>query len=208
MGTRPFGHFSVTKGSTELEKGKYDEALKSRLYINQNLRQIQNPIRYLRSCVKKINSGVFDNGQKNKVTRGDVFDFLKGLKADVIYFDPPYADTTSYEEFYNILDNILSGKKEKPEVSVFTKEGATQFLDSMFGASKHIKDWVISMGQSSEKDGIKPEELLAIVRKYKPHAQVRTLDHRWTLSNTSKHNKKENVEFMIYTYQDDGKTKH
>lgn len=102
---------------------------------------------------------------------------------------------------YNVLDEILHGKKIKPSVSVFTKKDAIDFQDKLFAASTHIKHWVISMGQTNSKTGISPDELLKIVQKYKKHAKMRVLKHKWMINNMVKKKQSENVEYIIYTYE-------
>lgn len=202
MSTKPFGHMTMGAKSIEsLDKGQYEDGLKKRSYSKSNLRQVHNPIGTLREIKDKINYAVCDNGQENKAFCSDIFNFIENIQADVIYFDPPYADTVSYEESYNILDNILKGKKEKPAVSVFTKADAMVFLDKLFSKSTHIKDWVISMGQPDANKGIKPEELLKLVRKYKPTASYRVVDHTWAVGNSDKKGRKDAVEYIIFTYQ-------
>ena len=172
ISTRPFGHFSTLKYSQLIDQGKIEEALSDRMYVNNNLRQIYHPYHQLKKIAKDINYGVMANGQENKVTQGDVFDFIKNIKADILYMDPPYADTASYEESYNVLDNILDQKVEKPIVSNFTKKDTLDFIDKMLSESTHIPYWVISMGQTNPEKGIKPEELLEVVKKYKTEAKV------------------------------------
>lgn len=197
---RPFSRFSTMKSTQQLENREFEEAFKNATYKNTHMRQIKDPIGSLRSIAKKVNAGVFNNGEKNEMTKSDVFKFVKGLKADIAYFDPPYAETSSYEETYVALDNILAGEMRKPDISEFSKHDALEFIDKLLAACKHIPDWIISMGQTDPEKGIKPEELLSLAQKYKPHAQVRLLDHVWT-SKTGKVDKsKECTEYIIYTH--------
>lgn len=199
VGVRPFGHFSATAGTLALEKGEYEKAFKNKTVASELTRQITNPYHYLQGVAKKINTGVFDNGNPNKVYHGDVFDFVKQIKADVIYFDPPYADTSSYEEMYCVIDCILTGVMKKPDVSDFTKKDALAFQDKLYAQSWHIKHWVISMGQTSTASGISLEELLAVVRKYRPKAEGNLLKHAWTINNGVNGKKQaENVEYLIF----------
>jgi len=201
MSTKPFGHMTMGAKSVEsLDQGQYEDGLKKRSYSKNNLRQVHNPAVFLRELADRINYAVCDNGNQNKVHHSDVFEFVKNIKADIIYFDPPYADTVSYEESYVILDNILKGRKDKPEVSVFTKKDALEFIDKLCKASTHIKHWIISMGQPDPSRGISPDELLKVVRKYKPKAEYRILDHKWSVDNAGSKKKKDVVEYMIFTY--------
>ncbi|MGF2075303.1 DNA adenine methylase, partial [Enterococcus casseliflavus] len=85
--------------------------LRSKAHAPKNLRMIQNPLLTLEKLKDEINHGVFDNHQDNEVHQKDVFDFLKKVSGDVVYFDPPYPGSSSYEVEYGILDDILAGKK-------------------------------------------------------------------------------------------------
>jgi len=201
MSTKPFGHMTMGAKSVEsLDAGRFEEGLKKRSYSKNNLRQVTHPSSFLKILAERINYAICDNGQENEVYNMDIFAFIGSIEADILYMDPPYADTASYEESYCILDNILKGRKDKPDVSVFTKKDALDFIDKMLSKSKHIKHWIISMGQPDPTRGILPDELLKIVRKYKPKAEYRKLQHTWTINNAPSAKKKDMVEYIIYTY--------
>lgn len=199
IGTRPFGHFSAVGNVRKLEVHDYDLPLRSKVYAKNSLRQIGEPLGPLRVYAERINRGVFDNGQENRVYHNDVFDFVKKVKADVVYFDPPYADSTSYEESYRVLDSILLQKIEKPKVSAFTKKDALLFQDRLYHSAQHIKHWVISMGQTNSDRGISVEELTAIVRKYRPRAKFKVLEHQWAINNYVRREQEKNTEYLIFT---------
>lgn len=54
---------------------------------------------------RRVNEGVFPG--RGKVVKRDVFDFLPEIQGDILYLDPPYPGTSSYEETYRILDLLL-----------------------------------------------------------------------------------------------------
>ena len=61
----------------------------------------------LRKNLQRINALVFDNGKENKAHRHDINDLLPKAKADLAYFDPPYAtefSTTNYERAYHFVE--------------------------------------------------------------------------------------------------------
>lgn len=65
----------------------------------------------LRKNVARINALVFDNGKECKASRKDINDFLPEAKADLAYFDPPYAtefSTTNYEKSYHFVEGLMT----------------------------------------------------------------------------------------------------
>lgn len=200
LSTRPFGHFSGAVRHVErIEKGDKEMALSERNYAKQNYKLMHHPMETLQSCASQINKGVFDNGQDNEVHQKDVFDFIKSVKGDCVYFDAPYSESTSYEECYAVLDNVLAQETLEVNPSVFSKKDALDFHDKLYGSAKHIKHWVISMGCISEKKGITGEELLKVVQKHRPTAKLMMLEHKWTVNNrASVQQKMANQEYIIY----------
>ena len=57
-----------------------------------------------------------------------------------------------------------------------------------------------TMGQTNSGKGITLEELLTIVRKYRPHAEAKQLVHRWSVNGKSRAKSQENKEYIIYTH--------
>lgn len=159
---------------------------------------IQNPMMTLEKLKDEINHGIFDNHQDNEIHQKDVFDFLKDIKGDVVYFDPPYPGSSAYEVEYGILDNILANKKLDNKPSDFSNKDADEFLEKMFESAKHIPQWIISLGQNKEDVGVKPEKLLAMVQKHRK-AEVQMLDHKWSVANAGGRNQSNNIEYMIVT---------
>ena len=68
----------------------------------------------------------------------------------------------------------------------------------MFECARHIPQWVISLGQTNPDTGIKPDELLKVVRKYRK-AEVEMLDHKWSVSNAGGRPQSDNIEYIVYT---------
>lgn len=196
--TRQFGKFTHIKDTVDLEEGKYDWPLRSKAHARKSLRMIQHPLETLLDLRNVINRGIFDNHQNNQIYKLDIFDFLKQVKGDVVYFDPPYPGSSAYEDEYYTLDCILAEKKIKKEVSVFSKADAKVFLEKMFECSKHIPQWIVSLGQKDPETGIKPSELLKMMRKHR-RADVEMLKHNWVISNAAGRPQGDNIEYIAYT---------
>ena len=65
----------------------------------------------LRKNLQRINALVFDNDKENKAYRHDINDLLPKAKADLAYFDPPYAtefSTTNYERAYHFVEGLMT----------------------------------------------------------------------------------------------------
>ena len=65
----------------------------------------------LRKNLQRINALVFDNDKENKAYRQDINDLLPKAKADLAYFDPPYAtefSTTNYERAYHFVEGLMT----------------------------------------------------------------------------------------------------
>jgi site-specific DNA-adenine methylase len=159
---------------------------------------IQHPLLTLKDIRKSINKGIFDNSQENEIHNEDVFDFLKHIKGDVIYFDPPYPESSAYEDEYYILDCILAGKKIEKDKSVFSKADAKVFIEKMLECSKHIPQWIISLGQTKADVGIKPDEMLEMVKKHRK-AELQILDHKWSVANAGGRPQNDNIEYIVTT---------
>ncbi len=199
LACRQFGQFSNTRVTKDLEARKFDRPLRSRLYASRNIRMIQNPMMILKKLKDDVNHGVFDNHQNNEIHQKDVLDFLKDIQGDVVYFDPPYLGSNPYEVEYEVLEDVLAGKKLANEPSAFNREDmADQFLEKMFAAATHIPQWIVSLGQNKKDVGISPERLLEMVQKHRK-AEVQMLEHKWIMNNAVGRDQKDNIEYLIVT---------
>ena len=67
--------------------------------------------------VNEVNGGVFPG--TGEAFHEDALTFLGRVSGDIVYIDPPYAATTSYQREYAVLDELL-GDEVRP-VSRFTR---------------------------------------------------------------------------------------
>lgn len=175
MAIRPFAMFS--NGSTKkINRGIIDQ--KVLIKGTQNILTVSKHDLLFR-MMDLVNGGVFNNGHENEIYKLDVFEFLqqittkysKLLKNATIYFDPPYYGAESYESQYNVLDNILRGKVEKPIKSVFNQRDWEKFIKKMLEVSQPIKKWIFSFGgptvQGEELQGLIQEFRKAKLHKFK-----------------------------------------
>jgi hypothetical protein len=153
-----------------------------------------HPREILLGLMKDINRGIFDNGKDNMACRQDVFEFLKDLDGgDILYLDPPYAGTTSYESALRPLDSILEGKIIKGEPSVFSRKDALIWLERLFDSSQRFPIWAISYGNAR----ISLDELKLLVGRFKHEILAEEYKYAHLKSLSSQESSDENREFLI-----------
>jgi adenine-specific DNA methylase len=118
--------------------------------------------------VKTINDGVFASSTQVYGSQMDVFEFIPSIQGDVLYLDPPYPNTLSYEKLNVILDQILLGKTlpQQNPVSPFTQD--SDALYELLLKARHIPIWLISLNNKV----FSLEELKALVQRADPYRTV------------------------------------
>ena len=172
-----FGHFSSTTmhGKRRFTKNKFIELYTSNL--------------------QRISDLVFDNGQDNKALSGDILEIAPNVKADLAYFDPPYAthfSTTNYETAYHFVEGLMTmwkGKEIKEDSKTksyqvssktVTEKTANEFFENYLNASKHIKYWIISyrdLAYPSER------EIKKIIDGVNKDSRMKSRDHHYSISS-------------------------
>jgi adenine-specific DNA methylase len=212
MNQRQFGGFGHNGDQKMITAGKEMELLEmaSSSRGNKVKNILSHPLPQLLKIKDQINDAICANAERNEFFQMDCFEFLEMLKrenrkVDVAYFDSPYKDSLVYSSHYKVLDSILEGKLNVGiEDRAFNKSDALESFEKLIVASEWISKLVFSMGYNPKsKSGIKGEELLAVVQKFRP-AKLYYLDHIWAINNiTCKDGKakgqEENVEYLIVT---------
>ncbi|MCK4414940.1 MAG: DNA adenine methylase, partial [Candidatus Eisenbacteria sp.] len=93
---------------------------------------------------QRINGGVFAGTAR--VLKTDILSVLSDIPASIVYLDPPYPGTSSYEREYKVIDEILEGRSLP--VSPFSKTGGAALLDRVFEKARHIPVWALSLGNA------------------------------------------------------------
>jgi 16S rRNA G966 N2-methylase RsmD len=94
---------------------------------------------------ERINHGVFQG--RGEVLQGDTLELLPEIKADILYADPPYAATRSYEAAYKVIDQILGDETRR--TSPFTAQSGAGMIDTLLDRAKHIPLVVLSFGNET-----------------------------------------------------------
>ena len=174
-----FGHFSSTTpyGKREDTPAEFKE------------RFAQN--------VTRINALVFDNGAPCRARRKDVNDFLPDAKADLVYFDPPYAtefSTTNYEKAYHFVEGLMTywrglklveGSKTRyyeTDHKTITAATAKAFFEGFLGHARHIPHWLISYRDHAYPN---EREMRALIAAHGFAPAMRSHDHHYSI--TSRH---------------------
>ena len=147
--------------------------------------------------VSRINGLVFDNGAACKASRKDVNDFLKSAKADLGYFDPPYAtefSTTNYEKAYHFVEclmtyweglKLVEGSKTRhyeTDHKSLTASTAKEFFETLLGNARHIPHWLISYRDHAYPN---QREMRALIEAHGFSPSMRSQDHHYAI--TSRH---------------------
>ena len=119
------------------------------------------------------------------------------MKADLAYFDPPYAtefSTKNYEKFYHFVEGLMTywdgltikadSKVKCYEIShvTVTRRNASDFIKEFLGKAAHIPHWLISY-----RDHACPNEqqMKKIIGGLGRQSRMETKDHKY--SKTFKH---------------------
>ena len=162
----------------------------------------------LRKNLQRINALVFDNGKENKAHRHDINDLLPKAKADLAYFDPPYAtefSTTNYERAYHFVEGLMTywdGLEIKADTKVkyyetdhktVTKGNASEFFQTFLGNAKHIRHWLISYRDHAYPN---EQEMKKIIGSFGKQSQMKSKDHHYAI--TSRHGDASNAKERLF----------
>lgn len=211
MSQRQFGQFGHNEDQRLIAEGRVTELLEdaSESRAKKVEKMIAHPLPVLLEIKEQINQAICRSPHQNEFHQLDCFAFLKKMQAenrkiDCAYYDSPYDTCQSrYSQIYSVVDGVFERKTGIDlDDGAFNGKDALKNFEKLFALSEFIPKWVISMGCSSDK-GIKGEELLAVVQKFRP-ARLEYLDHLWTVNNITKtkncekgRRQEDNVEYLI-----------
>jgi site-specific DNA-adenine methylase len=105
-----------------------------------------HPLPAVRALAKDINRAIARGVHACQAMKGDALETIRaGEGAEVLYLDPPYGGTLSYEEEYRILDEILG---ERHEASAFSNRDGLSHFASLLEHCAAYPLWVISYGNA------------------------------------------------------------
>jgi len=190
------GQITNRAWSTNMTLGQYDNISQGQLksgYAKTFLQPI--PVR-MRRVQQHINGGIFQGHAR--VFNEDSIAWLPQQWADLVYLDPPYLGSSSYESNYYLLDCILARRylpRQAP--SPFNRrETAWLSLTGMFEAVNHIPLWVFSFADNPEM-GFTKEQLCGLIHDLGRETHVASIKHRWSLATESDHYEAGAKELLI-----------
>jgi len=149
-----------------------------------------HPLPALRSLARYINRAVARGAQPCQAMKGEALDTIRaGEGAEVLYLDPPYSGTLSYEEEYRVLDEILG---ERHEPSAFSERDGLNHFASVLEQCGAYPLWVISYGNAvADLDAVR-----ARVERFRPTRAVEiAYSHMNAVATQAK--REANREFII-----------
>ena len=190
----PFNQFSAS-GSywVPLAEGDFDQ-IRQPYHVHLKTAFLP-PATLLRRVAKTISRGIFGNGQHNQAHQMDAFDFLdQHQDIDILYLDPPYAGTLSYEKEFARLDQILALDLDAAlPVSAFSQKGALHQVGRLFEGTTHVPLTILSYGNAEAS----LEELVALVRKHRSHVEAHEIHYPHMQNRASKQKTAQNREFLL-----------
>jgi len=200
-----FVAFSTSLGSSNrpfaeaLDGLRAWDSLNPKRFTDGSLKRLCEPAwSRLEEKRRLVNGGVL-GGSPVQIFQEDALLLLPKLHGDVLYLDPPYAGTVSYERSNQVLDALLTGElpSVNPPISAFSK--TTEMLGTLLAAANHIPIWLLSYGNRQ----LSLEALKDLVSEYAGDRIVEGFAKRYQhFSHVSKNDN--NQEFLVLAYPKGG----
>jgi len=167
--------------------GDFDPVTGARLahYLRRGRRLLQPST--LLTIADQVNLGIFPGTAD--VSQMDVFDFLPSARADIVYLDPPYGGTQSYEMALMLVDEFIGAGP--PPASRFSSRRPP--LDELLETCSHIPVLVLSLGNSI----LDEEGARALVARHRRVHRLLCLPYRHYGAVASPAKNAGNREFLI-----------
>jgi hypothetical protein len=179
----------VRKGTIHrMSTGEYELITESAVYHYVDGLRLTTPAK-MWELAQQINAGVFEG--RAAVMKRSILEALPEIRADVVYFDPPYPGVMSYEREYKVIDEILEGASRP--TSPFTAKTGASLLDGLFERAVHIPVWVLSLGNAV----VTIEELEAKMTRLGRKTKAIALRYQHLPAVATEEKKRENREFLV-----------
>jgi adenine-specific DNA-methyltransferase len=146
-----------------------------------------------------LNAGVFQ-GEATVIQRS-ILEVLPEIRADVAYFDPPYAGVMSYEKEYRIIDQLLEGSARP--TSPFTARDGAALIDTLLERAGHIPVWLLSFG--NEVTAL--EELEAKMARLGRRTKAIAIKYQHLPAVATEEKKRDNREFLVVGWDEVGEAR-
>jgi adenine-specific DNA methylase len=149
-----------------------------------------HPLLAVRALANNINRAIARGSQPCQTMKGDALETIRaGEGAEVLYLDPPYSGTLSYEEEYRVLDEILG---ERHEPSAFSERNGLNHFASLLEQCAAYPLWMISYGNAvADLDAVR-----GTIERFRPTRAVEiAYSHMNAVATQAK--REANREFII-----------
>jgi 16S rRNA G966 N2-methylase RsmD len=167
--------------------GDFDHVSHARLghYLG-NARRIAEPETLLR-IAKSINDAIVPGAAE--IFGLDVFEFLRCIDADVVYLDPPYGGTQSYEKAFSLVDEFIGAPPLPP--SAFSSRRPP--LDDLLAACAHIPALIFSINNTLfDEDGVR-----TLVSRHRRVERLVSVPYAHYRSVATAEKNRESREFLV-----------
>ncbi len=191
---RPYSKFSSPNAfNRPMEAGLFDQIKET--YVKHIKDNLKSPLEILRSEVESINAGIFHNGVGHTIHNLDAFEVVGGEYGQVLYLDPPYANTLSYESEYRILDTILG---DSIPVSKFSNDDGVDMLEALLSQAKEYPLWVISFGNAGGKNDF--NEFVQMIKKFRS-CENWEFSYQHCAAMASEQHKQQSREWLVIAWK-------
>jgi hypothetical protein len=169
-------------------EGAWESITESCLYHYVDAFRLTTPNKVW-GIAQQLNAGVF-HGEATVIQRS-VLEVLPEIRAEVAYFDPPYAGVMSYEKEYRVVDQLLEGTTRA--TSPFTAKDGAGMIDTLLERAGHIPVWLLSFG--NEVTAL--EELEAKMARLGRRTKAVAIKYQHLPAVSTEEKKRENREFLV-----------
>ncbi len=193
LALRAHSNFGAKRLMAQIAAGDWEEMAPH--YAIHAVRRgvVRHPVALARDHLAKINRAVFSNGHENHALRGDAFDILPTLEAEICICDPPYPGVTGYERSLRPLDSLLLGRDVKVEPNPFTVDHPEETLRRLLSVTEHFPVVALTYGNK-----VTPlETIKSLMNRHgrKVEAYARPYEHLAALAR--KETRAINEEYLI-----------
>ena len=202
----PYGKFGCTLDVKNIKEKGLNGAIEGAMTSESRLRKFilstNHPLPVLKKLAERVNNGIVNNNQENLVFSEDVFDFLpktrKFSDEAVLFADPPYFQSCSYN-IYDSMSEILVGEKIEKNNSVFNSREVEMWFDRFFEECQHLGLWLITYGGKIDNpEALHSAKFLEMVKKHRPKAKLLKLEnYTWSINSLSGKSPRECEEYII-----------
>lgn len=168
---------------------RYDEMTVAQA---KTLHYMTEPRKVALTAAKSMYGAVFTNGRRNTMSRMDAVEFLQQTPADVVYLDPPYPGTVTYEGQYVGVDEVLENTALDVHASRFSAPAGWKFLADLVDAVQ-APTMVLSLGN----EAVSLEQLTEIVAERGWKVEPRAIDHQHLTQLAGDAKKARNLELLL-----------